>query len=220
MSRGILSAVQCLSILFGVICSAPTVADPAPYPKTIAALQERYADEVVAHQKYGSYAEHALREGYPAIAHLFRALAASEAIHGKNFARLLREMGEKPRVPKVTFETSTTREHLKQAATVEAEEIDTEYPKILDRIRDENHHEAIKHITYAWKAEKQHRDLIIKIKNAAGWFFGSLVKKIEGTPTRYFVCQVCGSTVAELPTGQCPICDHPPSEYAEVPGSR
>ena len=35
------------------------------YPQTASALQERYADEVTAHQKYGAYATHALDEGYP-----------------------------------------------------------------------------------------------------------------------------------------------------------
>lgn len=211
------SAARWLLLFLGVFWFAPTAADPATYPMTIEALQARYADEVTAHQKYGAYAQHALKEGYPAIAHLFRTLAASEAIHSKNFARLLRELGQEPRKPKVEFKISTTRKHLKQAATVEAEEIDNEYPQILAGIKDENHEEAIKFITYAWKAEQQHRDLILKIKKAASWFFGSLVSKIEGTPTRYYVCQVCGSTVTELPIGQCPICDHPPSDYAEVP---
>jgi rubrerythrin len=204
--------------LFAILCCLVTGAANSAYPKTIAALQERYSDEVIAHQKYGAYAEHALADGYPAIAHLFRALAASEAIHARNFARLLRELGQAPRMPEVKFEVSTTRRHLQQAATVEAEEIDTRYPKILEDIERENHEEAIRFITYAWKAERQHRDLILKIKKAASWFFGMLVSRIEGDPTRYYVCQVCGATAMELPTGQCPICGHPPSEYKEVPG--
>jgi rubrerythrin len=193
-----------------------TVAGADPYPQTRAALQERYADEIVAHRTYGAYALHAESEGYPAIAHLFRTLAASEAIHAKNFAQLLHELGEKPRAPKPAIQLSSTREHLKRAATVEAAEIDREYPAILERIKDEAHEQATVFITYAWKAEQQHRDLILKIKKGASWFFGKLVSKIEGNPTRYFVCQVCGSTVTELPGNQCPICDHPPEDYREV----
>jgi rubrerythrin len=190
----------------------------AAYPKTTQALQERYADEVVAHQKYGAYAEQALSEGYPAIAHLFRTLAASEAIHAQNFGRILQEIGQAPRQPEVHFEVGATRENLHQAATVEAQEIDTGYPEILANIRDEGHQEAIRFISYAWEAEKQHRDLILQIKKAASWFFGLLVRRIEGDPTRYYVCQVCGATTTELPEGQCPICDHPPADYREVPG--
>jgi rubrerythrin len=207
-------------VVLGALSAMPPFAsaadDSARYPKTIAALQERYADEVVAHQKYGAYAGHAVEEGYPAIAHLFRTLAASEAVHAGNFSRLLRELGREPVPPSPTVGLSSTREHLQQAATVEADEIDQEYPAILDRIRPEGHEEAIRNITYAWKAEQQHRELILKIKKGASWFFGMLVSKIEGNPTSYHVCQICGSTVTELPTGRCPICGEPPQEYREV----
>ena len=197
---------------------AATAIEPGQYPQTVIALQERYADEVIAHEKYGAFAEYAFKEGYPAIAHLFRALAYSEAVHARNFARLLREMGREPLIPSVEFQLTSTREHLQLAAAVEAAEIDKEYPAILERIREEKNEQAMRFITYAWKAEQQHRDLIFQIKKAASWYFGMLVSKIEGSPTRYFVCQVCGSTVMEMPGNRCPICDHPPEQYREVPG--
>lgn len=203
-------------LILGSVC-ATALAGPDDYPLTMAALQERYADEIIAHRRYGAFAGHADAEGYPAIAHLFRALAASEAVHARNFARLLHESGVEPKIPSVKLELSSTREHLKQAATVEAAEIDQEYPKILKSIEGEQHRHAIRFITYAWKAEQQHRELILKIKKGASWFFGMLVSRIEGSPTRYYVCQVCGSTVTELPGSQCPICDHPPEQYREVP---
>ena len=218
MKPALRSLVWLLSGLFYlVLLCAVARAGPNQYPQTAAALQERYADEVIAHQKYGAYAKDAFKEGYPAIAHLFRALAASEAVHAKNFARLLRELGRKPVRPLVEFELSSTREHLQHATTVEAAEIDKEYPAILDQIKAEQHEQSIRFITFAWKAEQQHRELILKIKKAASWYFGMLVSKIEGSPTSYYVCQVCGSTVKELPSSQCPICDHPPEQYQEVP---
>jgi len=121
-------------------------------------------------------------------------------------------------MPSVKFKLTSTREHLQLAAAVEAAEIDKEYPAILERIEEEQNVQATRFITYAWQAEQQHRDLILQIKKAASWYFGMLVSKIEGSPTRYFVCQVCGSTVIELPGYHCPICDHPPEQYQEVPG--
>jgi len=208
-------------LLSSLLCLIPVwataMAGSDQYPLTVAALHERYADEVTAHRKYGAFAGRAHEEGYPAIAHLFRALAASEAVHAANFGRLLRELGEVPATPVAEIEIKSTRENLQQAATVEAEEIDREYPAILGRIDSERHEEAIRFINYAWKAEQQHRDLILKIKKAASWYFGMLASKIEGSPTRYYVCQICGSTVNELPGSQCPICDHPPDQYREVP---
>jgi len=213
-------AMALILSLLGAAPPCPVAADDAArYPDTITALQERYVDEVTAHQKYGAYARHALDEGYPAIAHLFKALAASEAVHARNFSGVLRDLGRSPVPPAPRVELSSTREHLRQAATVEADEIDEEYPAILERIRAEQHEQAIRFITYAWEAEQQHRELILKIKKGASWFFGMLVSRIEGNPTHYHVCQVCGSTVSELPTGQCPICRHPSSEYREVPPS-
>lgn len=209
-----------LGLIFSLLCVVPpgvaAAGDPSLYPNTISALQARYADEVIAHRKYGAYATHALDEGYPAIAHLFKTLAASEGVHARNFAELLRDLGQTPVRPSPQVELSETREHLRQAASVEAEEIDQEYPAILERIKGEQHEQAIRFITYAWRAEQQHRDLILKIRKGASWFFGTLVDRIEGNPSRYYVCQVCGSTVTELPTGQCPICDHPPQQYREV----
>lgn len=215
-----MSPLSVFWLLAGLLSMAPSAVaaalDPASYPDTIAALQQRYADEVIAHQRYGAYARHAFDEGYPAIAHLFKTLAASEAVHAKNFSRLLHELGQQPVAPSVQVESGSTREHLREAATVEAQEIDQEYPAILERIEAEQHTEAIRFITYAWQAEQQHRELILKIKKGASWFFGMLVSRIEGSPTRYHVCRVCGSTVSELPSDQCPICSHLPEDYREV----
>jgi len=187
------------------------------YPLTIQALQERYADEIHAHRQYGAYAAHALKDGYPNIAHLFRALAASEAVHARNFAALLRKLGVAPVTPPAEFRITTTRQHLRLATAVEADEIDKQYPAILTRIRPEGNQAAIESITWAWQAEKQHRELIIKIREATSFFFGLLVNRIEGDPSHYYVCQVCGSTLDARPAASCPICGHPAAEYREVP---
>jgi rubrerythrin len=185
---------------------------------TIAALQERYHDEVRAHSSYAAYAETACAEGYPNIAHLFKSLAASEGVHARNFRDLL--TGQNVDVASVPVpempEVGTTRGNLKHASAVERDEIDHEYPAILERIASEANQEAITSITYAWKAEQQHRDLIVKIHKAASRMFGLLVGRIEGGESHYHVCTVCGSTLTELPADQCPICAQPVSNYRIV----
>lgn len=193
-------------------------AQAGAYPETTRALQERYVDEVRAHRQYGAYARRAMQDGYPNIAHLFRALSMSEAVHARNFRALLQELGAE--TPSVIdgFTVGSTRENLKRATTVEAQEIDKEYPEILDRIRPEGHQRAIQSITWAWQAEQQHRELILKIRKAATYFFGMLVRRIEDKPTHYYVCQVCGSTLTEIPAHQCPICGSPVEDYLEIPG--
>jgi rubrerythrin len=200
-----------------VACWGWLPAAASEYPNTIAAMQERYADEVLAHHKYGAYAQRALDEGFPNIAHLFRALANSEGIHARNFERLLEQLGSEVQVPVGEPEITTTRKHLQSATQVEADEIDTQYPEILERIRPEGYLPAIESTTWAWKAEQQHRDLIIKIRDAATIWFGLLVNRIEGEPSHYHVCRICGSTLDRPPARTCPICGHPASEYREIP---
>jgi rubrerythrin len=213
------SAVIAQVLLLAFITGNAIAAEITQYPATVKALQQRYADEVVAHQKYSMYAQQAEKEDYPNIAHLFRSLAASEAVHARNFKRLLTELGNEAITPETPeFHSTNTKQNIRDASSVEANEIDREYPAILESIKSENHEEAIQNITYAWEAERQHRDLILKIKKASRRFFGLLAGHIEGIPTRYHVCQICGSTLTELPPRQCPICGHSASSYTEVPG--
>lgn len=209
--------VPLIAICFG---GSYSLADTpqATYSNTIASLEKRYVDEVTAHGKYNAYAQRAIEEDYPNIAHLFRALAASEAVHARNFKTLLENLGVEVKVPaKLKFEVQSTKINIREATTVEANEIDKEYPDILKSISSENHEDAILFITYAWKAESQHRDLIHKIRKASKRWFGMVAERIEGEPNRYYICQYCGSTLTELPTQMCPICEHAASEYQEVP---
>jgi rubrerythrin len=190
----------------------------APNALTIEALKARYQDEVGAHQAYLAYADRACTEGYPNIAHLFKSLAASEGVHARNFKKLLQELKVDINaipMPKAR-EVGSTRSNLKHATAVERDEIDHEYPGILKRITSEANQDAITSITYAWKAEQQHRDLIEKIYNAAKRWFGLLVGRIEGGDSHYHVCNVCGSTLTEIPAAKCPICAQPVSHYREV----
>lgn len=206
-----------MGFALAVLWLAAANASAASYPQTISAMQDRYADEMRAHRQYGSYARHALDEGYPNIAHLFRALASSEAIHARNFANVLEQLGATPQLPPFEPELGSTQDNLEKATGIEADEIDVQYPAILERLQPEAHQAAVENTTWAWQAEKQHRDLIIKIRDAASTWFGLLVSRIEGEPRHYHVCQICGSTLDEPPAAACPICRHPAAHYQEVP---
>ena len=187
------------------------------YPKTISALQERYSDEIHGVQEYLAYAQKALSEGYPNIAYLFTALAVAESVHASNFKKLLSDLGVQVKeIPKPEFKVSSTKGNLNYAATVEIEEIDHKYPRLIEDIRPEKHEAAIQDITYAWKAEKQHLDLLKKVLSRTGIFFGELAKKIEKTDVQFFVCQRWGSTLTELRRDMCPICKGPVAQYKEV----
>jgi len=189
----------------------------AQFDETIAVLNIVYSGEVQAHRRYMAFAEKAMQEDQPNIAHLFRALAASEGVHARNFKTLLKELGTDIKTPVQTeIQVKTTRLNLKQATQVEISEIDDKYPKLLQRLKSEGHEEAIEKLTYAWEAEKQHRELIKEILSGTGIFYGVLTRKFRESDVRYFVCQNCGSTVVALPGETCPVCDVPASEYREI----
>lgn len=190
----------------------------ATYPATTAALQARYHDEVEAHVSYAEFSKRALADGYPNSAYLFKALAASEAIHARNFRRILEELGVKvagDRPPPRAVES--TRTNIMAATAVETNEIDHKYPDILAAIKEENHGDAIDNLTWAWKSEKQHRKLLGRMQDAAKRWFKFLIAHIEGEAVDYHVCQICGSTLDERPATQCPICLHPASNYHQIP---
>jgi len=210
-----------LSILVVMVCIfsflLAAVSAQLRYPGTISVLQILYQDEVQAFNDYKAYAKRAASEKYPNIAKLFMTLATSESIHARNFKKVLADIGaEAEEVPGSEPKVSSTRKNLKLAIAVELEEIDNKYPQFIKQVTPENHAEAIQYITYAWEAEKQHRALLKKIKSGTGIFFGFLTQKIEGSPSPYFVCQNCGSTLSEIPEATCPICGGPSAKYTEI----
>ncbi len=200
-------------ILFSIFI-LPFVDAQTRYPKTISVLKMAYEGEIRAFHTYMAYAQKANSEDYPNIANLFVALASSEWIHARNFRTLLAELGvevSETQIPQI--KVSSTKKNLKKATKVELSEIDTKYPQFIDQIESEHFEAATRNITYAWLSEKQHRDLIEKIRSGTGMLFGLLAKKIEDSPAQYFVCQNCGSTLTELPGEACPICKGSVSRY-------
>jgi len=195
---------------------ASVVIAQSNYPETIAVLQTAYQNEIQAHVSYLAYAQKALSEKYPNIAHLFLALASSESVHARNFSQCLSDLNVEVTEPKVEIKVSSTKENLRNATRMELQEIDKRYPQFIERITSEKHEVALRRLTYAWESEKQHRTLIEKIESGTGILFGLLASRIEGKPFRYFVCQTCGSTIRELPTEACPICGVPASQYKEI----
>jgi len=198
------------------------VEDPQlSYRETIAVLQMLYRGEVESRLRYNAYEAQALKDGYADIALMFAAIAASESVHAKNFSDLLARMGVETESPEALARTidlavGSTKENLRYATDVELAEIDLRYPQYLKRIKGEQNKSAVKHITYAWKAEQQHRELIKEIQSGTGIFFGMLVARFRSQKARYFVCQNCGSTLTVMPSEKCPICGFPLSWYEEI----
>jgi len=188
----------------------------ADYKETISVLQNLYKSEVVAYKTYSRFAQKADAEKHYSVARLFRALSESESIHARNFKTILNELGVEPkRFPEPDVRISKTKKNLKWALKVELAEIDTHYPKLIQRIKSEKNEEALKYITYAWKSEMQHRDMIKKMQGGLRFFYGMIVDKLKEAK-KYHVCQCCGATVFTLPEKCCVICGSQVSMYKQV----
>jgi len=186
------------------------------YQETISVLQELYKSEIIACKTYSRFAQKADDEEYYSVARLFKALSESESVHARNFKNILNELGLEPkRFPEPDIQKADTKSNLKWALKVELSEIDTNYPKLINRIKPEGNEKALEYITYAWESEMQHRDLIKKMKSGCWLFFGKIVDKLKEAK-KYHVCQRCGSTVFKLPEKSCVICGNPASMYKQI----
>lgn len=159
-------------------------------------LEEAFAGESQASRRYLFFAEKAESEGHPQIARLFRAAAEAETVHARNHLKAMGGIGG-------------TKDNLKEAISGENYEFTQMYPAFLEQAKSENNKKAEITFSYANKVEKIHHDLYQKALEAleAG-------KEPKAEP--YFVCPVCGYTVAGEAPERCPICGTPGSKFKRV----
>lgn len=186
----------------------------AAYSMTVQAMKAALESETKVYYHYLEFGRRARDEGYQGIAYLFTAFAASEQVHASNFGRVLTRLGEElAPLPKPAPVAHSTRENLIMAANGEMTSIDDFYPDLLAKISGEKHADAIDAVQFAWASEKQHRDKIKQIQRWTPTLFEIVARTIDQKTGRYFVCQLCGSTVNKIPEGACPICKNPPTQY-------
>jgi rubrerythrin len=188
-----------------------------PYPKTIKFLQLAHKREITMYRQYVEFGRKAKVEGYRGIAYLCAAFATAELIHAQNFAKILSRLDvEIVPVSKPQMAVSSTRDNLMKAANDEIDDIDSFYPDMIKQVNPEGVQDVITFATFAWESEKQHRDVLMKIQRWAPWFFEKVAKTIDEKTDQYFVCQICGSTMDEIPPGKCPICHFSVEHYRKI----
>ena len=184
------------------------------YPQSIDALTKGVAAETAAHHRYVEFGQHARDEGYAGLAYLYTALATSELIHAQNYVRVLATLGELAGEPeKAPLRVGTAKDNLIYAAERELNSIENTYPSLLRTVEREGHADVIAAVQYSWSSHKQHLDIIEKIRKWSPDFFETVARKIDKKTDRYYVCQVCGSTVTEMPEDDCPVCGKSPASY-------
>jgi len=159
-------------------------------------LQAAFAGENQANRRYLFFAEMAEKEGFPGIAKVFQAAAAAETVHARNHLNTMGGIG-------------STRENLQTAIEGESYEFMKMYPDFIEQAKAEGNKRAQVVFQYANEVEKIHHDLYRKALQAleAG-------QEVKDEP--YFVCDVCGYTVAGEAPDKCPICGAPISKFKRV----
>lgn len=164
--------------------------------KTQENLQEAFAGESQASRRYLFFAEKADEEGQSQIARLFRATTEAETVHARNHLEVMGGIG-------------STKDNLEGAIEGENYEFTKMYPGFIEQAKAEGNEGAETSFYYANAVEKIHYSLYQKALSAleAG-------QKLSDEP--YYVCQVCGNTVAGEAPETCPVCGAPRSKFKRV----
>jgi rubrerythrin len=159
-------------------------------------LEEAFAGESQASRRYQYFADKAESEGHHQIARLFRAAVAAETIHARNHLTVLGGI-------------NSTAENLKEAISGEEYEYTEMYPAFIEKAKEEGQKRAEISFSYANAVEKIHHDLYQKALERL-----EAAKEMKAEP--YYVCEVCGNTVAGEAPDRCPICGAPRKKFFEV----
>lgn len=166
--------------------------------KTEKNLQEAFAGESQARNKYSYWASKAKKDGYQQIAAIFEETAANEKEHAKMWFKLLEGGAIK-----------STTDNLKAAAEGE----NFEWTDMYDRMAKEAEEEGFAEIAEKFRAvaaiekahEERYRKLLSNIKEG-------VVFSREGDAI--WQCRNCGHIVIGPKAPEiCPVCDHPQSYF-------
>ncbi|MDP3879332.1 MAG: rubrerythrin family protein [Dehalococcoidales bacterium] len=149
-------------------------------------LQEAFAGESQANRRYLFFAEKADKEGQPQVARLFRAVAEAETVHARNHFNVMDGVG-------------SIKDNVAAGAMGEHYEFTRMYPGFIAKAEEEGNEKAQRSFEYANQVEQIHHGMYEAVLKALE--AGQVLKNEP-----YFVCPVCGNTVAGAAPDKCPIC--------------
>ena len=166
--------------------------------KTEKNLQEAFAGESQARNKYTYFASKAKKDGYVQIANIFEETAANEKEHAKMWFKYL-EGGT----------IQGTEQNLEAAAAGEHEEWTEMYPRMAKEAREEGFEEIAIKFEMVAAIEKHHEERYRKLlKNVQD----KLVFSRDGDCI--WQCANCGHIcVGKQAPEVCPVCNHPQSYF-------
>jgi rubrerythrin len=164
--------------------------------KTDDNLREAFAGESQANRRYTFFAEKAEKEGLKQVARLFRAAAEAETVHARNHFNAMDAVG-------------SSVDNLSAGVIGEHLEFTRMYPVMIDKAAEEENARAQKSFEWANAVEEIHYNL-----------YQEMLKLIKAKQTPkdevYYVCPVCGNTVAGNAPDTCSICGTPGSKFKKI----
>ena len=160
--------------------------------KTEKNLQEAFAGESMARNKYTYYASKAKKEGYVQISNIFAETAANEKEHAEMWFKLLHDG------------IGTTMDNLKDAAAGENYEWDDMYVRMAKEAREEGFDDIARLFDGVAAVEKEHEERYLKLaQNIAD---GIVFERDEAVVWK---CGNCGHIhIGKKAPGKCPVCAH------------
>lgn len=166
--------------------------------KTEKNLQEAFAGESQARNKYTYFAAKARKEGYVQLANIFEETAGNEKEHAKIWFKYLQG-----------GDIQDTVSNLKQAADGENFEWTDMYARMAKEAREEGFTEIAARFEMVGKIEKEHEE---RYRKLLANIEGGLVFSRDGD--QIWQCINCGHIVIGKKAPQiCPVCSHPQSFF-------
>jgi rubrerythrin len=184
--------------------SATAAAAPG---QTLDNLMAAYNGESNAHAKYVEFAKKADQEGFAGVAALFRAAATAEETHARTHGEVIKKLGGTPKADIKLPEIKGTADNLKAALEGESYERDKMYPEFIAEARASANKDAVRAFNFAISAEGEHAKLY---SEAGGNLQAWKAAKV------FFVCPVCGKTVAAVDFSKCPVCYTAGDKFVKV----
>ncbi|MGE5315568.1 MAG: ferritin family protein [Acidobacteriota bacterium] len=170
-------------------------------------LQTAYAREARLAYTYDLFAKKAAKEYLPNVARLYRAAAASEAIHAAAHLEQMKALGvvPKPYTPEKVV-VGTTMQTLRMAVSDEQIETESMYPNLIATAEAEKLNE----IAATFRRFKRADEAQIRLMREAADNNGA----ISHIP--FYICPKCGGLVLTSKTTGCADCGVKPGEMIKV----
>jgi rubrerythrin len=161
--------------------------------RTAQNVHTAFVAEAKANQRLLMFARKAEQEDLPQIAHLFRAVAASEGVHSRRHFGMLEAVAD-------------TQTNLENAFQTENAVNGMYYPSMIREAEEDG--------------EETAETVFSQIRDVEG-FHANLYKKaldnlIAQRSTEYYVCSVCGYVAEREAPENCPVCNAPKSEFSKI----